>query len=29
VPVFMTYFTATSTKDGVGFLKDVYGRDSL
>lgn len=28
VPVYMTYFTATSTKDGVGFLNDVYGRDS-
>jgi L,D-transpeptidase YcbB len=27
VPVYMTYFTATATKDGVGFLKDVYGRD--
>ncbi len=29
VPVYMTYFTATSTKDGVAFLKDVYGRDSF
>jgi L,D-transpeptidase YcbB len=29
VPVYMTYFTATSTKDGVGFLRDVYGRDPL
>jgi L,D-transpeptidase YcbB len=28
VPVYMTYFTATTTAQGVGFLKDVYGRDS-
>jgi murein L,D-transpeptidase YcbB/YkuD len=27
VPVYLTYFTATPTADGVGFLKDVYGRD--
>ncbi|MFV0624980.1 L,D-transpeptidase family protein [Sphingomonas sp. ac-8] len=28
VPVFLTYFTATPTAKGVGFLKDVYGRDT-
>ncbi len=27
VPIFMTYFTAIETKSGVGFLRDVYGRD--
>jgi L,D-transpeptidase YcbB len=27
VPVYLTYFTATATKAGVGFLDDVYGRD--
>ncbi len=27
VPVYLTYFTATPTERGVGFLKDVYGRD--
>jgi L,D-transpeptidase YcbB len=27
VPVYLTYFTATATKQGVGFLEDVYGRD--
>jgi L,D-transpeptidase YcbB len=27
VPIYMTYFTATETKKGIGFLKDVYGRD--
>jgi murein L,D-transpeptidase YcbB/YkuD len=27
VPVFLTYFTATPTRSGVGFLKDAYGRD--
>lgn len=27
VPVYLTYFTATSTPTGVSFLKDVYGRD--
>lgn len=28
VPVYLTYFTATPTAKGVGFLKDVYGRDT-
>jgi L,D-transpeptidase YcbB len=28
VPVYLTYITATPTKKGVGFLADVYGRDS-
>ena len=28
VPVYLTYLTATATKAGVGFRKDVYGRDS-
>ncbi|WP_447727022.1 L,D-transpeptidase family protein [Sphingomonas koreensis] len=27
VPVYLTYLTATPTKAGVGFRKDVYGRD--
>ena len=27
VPVYLTYFTPTPTKNGFGFLKDVYGRD--
>lgn len=27
VPVYLTYFTATPTERGVGFLKDVYARD--
>lgn len=27
VPIYLTYFTATPTEKGVGFLKDVYGRD--
>ena len=27
VPVYLTYFTATPTRKGIGFLKDVYGRD--
>ncbi len=27
VPIYMTYFTTTETKGGVGFLKDVYRRD--
>lgn len=27
VPVYLTYLTATATKTGVGFRKDVYGRD--
>lgn len=27
VPVYVTYFTATPTEKGLGFLKDVYGRD--
>jgi len=27
VPVYLTYLTATATKAGVGFRKDVYGRD--
>jgi L,D-transpeptidase YcbB len=27
VPVYLTYFTATATKQGVSFLDDVYGRD--
>ncbi len=27
VPVYLTYFTATPTERGVGFLKDVYHRD--
>ena len=29
VPIYMTYFTAIETKAGVGFLTDVYGRDTL
>lgn len=28
VPVYVTYFTATPTERGVGFLKDVYARDN-
>lgn len=28
VPVYLTYLTATPTKAGVGFRRDVYGRDS-
>jgi murein L,D-transpeptidase YcbB/YkuD len=27
VPVYLTYFTVTATKAGVGFIKDAYGRD--
>jgi L,D-transpeptidase YcbB len=27
IPVFLTYFTATATKSGVGFIDDVYRRD--
>ncbi|HEY0622963.1 L,D-transpeptidase family protein [Sphingomonas sp.] len=27
VPVYLTYLTATPTKKGIGFRKDVYGRD--
>jgi murein L,D-transpeptidase YcbB/YkuD len=27
VPVYLTYFTATPTKTGVGFIKDSYARD--
>jgi murein L,D-transpeptidase YcbB/YkuD len=27
VPVYLTYITATPTERGIGFLKDVYGRD--
>jgi L,D-transpeptidase YcbB len=27
MPVYLTYFTAIETKQGVGFLEDVYGRD--
>lgn len=27
VPVYLTYLTATPTRKGVGFRKDVYGRD--
>ena len=27
VPVYLTYLTATPTRAGVGFRKDVYGRD--
>ncbi len=27
VPIYLTYFTATATKDGVDFVEDVYGRD--
>ena len=27
VPVYLTYFTATPTEWGIGFLNDVYGRD--
>ncbi|MDB5689529.1 MAG: hypothetical protein JWL91_1405 [Sphingomonas bacterium] len=27
VPVYLTYFTATSTEGGFSFLPDVYGRD--
>jgi len=27
VPVYLTYFTATATEKGVGFIKDAYGRD--
>jgi L,D-transpeptidase YcbB len=29
VPVYLTYFTTTPTKQGVGFLEDVYSRDAL
>lgn len=29
VPVYITYFTATPTENGFGFVKDVYGRDVL
>jgi len=27
VPIYLTYFTATPTEHGLGFLDDVYGRD--
>lgn len=27
IPVYLTYITATPTERGIGFLKDVYGRD--
>ncbi|MBW8911704.1 MAG: L,D-transpeptidase family protein, partial [Sphingomonas sp.] len=27
VPVYLTYFTATPTERGIGFLNDIYGRD--
>ncbi len=28
VPVYLTYLTATSTKNGLALLDDVYGRDT-
>jgi L,D-transpeptidase YcbB len=29
IPVYLTYFSATKTNDGIEFLPDIYGRDTV